>query len=150
MAIGCWKIRFLTFVFLFASHGAAIGEAAPFPGSKSFLAEPDILPVDEVFRLSAKKKNGSVQLYWQIMPGYYLYRHRLKADSDADLGELSMLPGEAKFDEYFGHVEVYYEALEVDVPILGGEGEVLNLTVEYQGCADSGICYPPQKKQISL
>ncbi len=110
-------------------------------------------------------------LYWQITPGYYLYKHRLKATSEVALGALFMSPGQAKHDEFFGDVEVYYDELEVIVPILSERAEgslseraegslseraegslsdqAMTLMVEYQGCADAGICYPPQKVLVS-
>ena len=60
-----------------------------------------------------------------------------------------MADGEPKLDEYFGQVEVYYDELEVQILETAGNGKPLSLTVEYQGCADAGICYPPQKKHLS-
>ena len=117
--------------------------------SSSLLEEPAILPVDEVFRLTAARSGDVVKLYWQILPGYYLYRHSLKATAEVGLGELSMADGKPKFDEFFGDVEVYYYELAVEVPIVMGNRKTVDLVVEYQGCADAGVCYPPQKKLVS-
>jgi len=121
----------------------------PFGSSKNLLEAPEILPVEEVFRLTSSRAEGVVKLYWQILPGYYLYRHRLKVTSEADLGNLSMMDGKPKFDEFFGDVEVYYDELEVVVPLNDESRDKVNLIVEYQGCAEAGLCYPPQKKRLS-
>jgi thiol:disulfide interchange protein DsbD len=61
------------------------------------------------------------------------------------VGKPQIPEGIHKEDEYFGEVEVYYDALMVDVPVTGAEKETF--IVEYQGCAEAGICYPPQKRQ---
>lgn len=133
--------------------GNALGET-PFNDRNTFLEPSEILPVEDAFRLTAARSGDEVTLYWQITPGYYLYRHRLKATSEVALGALFMAPGQARHDEFFGDVEVYYDELEVTVPILseraeGSPDQAMTLMVEYQGCADAGICYPPQKVQVS-
>lgn len=147
------KILGLIVCFTLFAACDALAESTDFQNtfthSRFLLEKPDILPVDEVFRLTAARSNGVVTLYWQILPGYYLYRHRLKATSDTGLGEMTMADGEPKLDEYFGQVEVYYDELEVQILETAGNGKPLSLTVEYQGCADAGICYPPQKKHLS-
>ncbi len=148
MAIGRWIIIFFTICVSGSDWNAAPG-ADEFSGSNRLLDQAEILPVDEAFSLTATKTSDAVQLYWQIMPGYYLYRHRLKATSEVSLGEFSMSPGLGKHDEYFGDVEVYYGELNVDIPINEGSGDSFWLDVEYQGCADAGICYPPVKKRLS-
>ncbi|HIL95482.1 MAG TPA: hypothetical protein EYG51_06130 [Pseudomonadales bacterium] len=148
----------------------ALGET-PFNDRNTFLEPSEILPVEDAFRLTAARSGDEVMLYWQITPGYYLYKHRLKATSEVALGALFMSPGQAKHDEFFGDVEVYYDELEVIVPILSERAEgslseraegslseraegslsdqAMTLMVEYQGCADAGICYPPQKVLVS-
>ncbi len=107
-----------------------------------------ILPVDEAFKLSAVKRDGKIDLFWQIEPGYYLYRHRLKFSSGKDNLQAQMPAGQEKTDEFYGAVEVYYEQLDVSLP--DPKGTITDLMVEYQGCADAGICYPPEKRQIEL
>ena len=111
-------------------------------------AQVEILPVEVAFRLTATEVDGNAVLYWQIQPGYYLYRNRLNVDANKAIGELAIPKGIEKTDEYFGEVEVYFDELEVIVPInarLTDENDAtLEFTVTYQGCAEAGICYPPQ------
>ena len=53
-------------------------------------------------------------LQWVIAPEYYLYRHAFKAqasDSEGSIAANLVVPdGLAKTDEFFGDVEVYYDA----------------------------------------
>lgn len=136
------------------------------PGSQSSASvdewtfeEPDFLPVDEAFVLSAEvADDGSLLASWDIADGYYLYRHRFAFSSriDADhpatpvrFAEPEIPPGKRKVDDWFGEVEVYYHSAQVRVPVAEGAGRV-EVGIEYQGCADAGLCYPPEKKWIAL
>ena len=82
---------------------------------------------------------------------YYLYRHAFKAqasDSEGNIAANLVVPdGLAKTDEFFGDVEVYYDALEATV-VLEKTTELAQIKVTYQGCADAGLCYPPETKSF--
>ena len=143
-------IRTITFLIAvaFASLCSPVTSSADQFGSHNAFDEPTILPVDEAFALTVVREEHQLTLLWQIQPGYYLYRHRLKVTGPENLAKPGIPAGIERNDEYFGDVEVYYEALQVDIPVEGG-GD-LAIIVEYQGCADRGICYPPQKRSYSL
>ncbi len=66
-----------------------------------------------------------------------------------ELGEAEIPPGKRKVDEYFGEVEVYYHAAEARVPVISGSGRV-EVGITYQGCADAGLCYPPETEWVTL
>lgn len=110
--------------------------------------QPEILPVDEAFRFGFVPEDDGVKVFWQVMPGYYLYRDKFRfsaADSETAL-ELSLPEGEVHDDETFGVVQVFEGLVEVDIPLTGQQ----TLDVRYQGCAEKGFCYPPQKRQIEF
>lgn len=126
------------------------------PGSNtlnSSLGEtPDFLPVDEAFQANAwittnpqNDRQQTISLNWQIAPGYYLYRHRfaVKTTSDNSPVTTEIPPGKAKHDEYFGDVEVFYDQVSLELP-LEATRDNRALQINYQGCADAGLCYPPQ------
>ena len=114
--------------------------------------EPEFLPVDEAFRLSAVlQPNGTVLAQWRMADGYYLYRHQFGAKlnsqgGDVQLGELQIPEGITKVDEFFGEVEVYYGSVDIGVPLIGSLPDGASLTIAFQGCADAGLCYPPERK----
>lgn len=148
MYIKSVQLIFVLFSVILLS--GASGSGVPDFGKRQSLAgESEFLPVDEAFQLTATRENNAIELRWRVSSGYYLYRHRLSFDSpDADLGEPDMAAGIPKHDEYFGDVEVYYDELVVTLPLnAAGEGPV-EVVVGYQGCADAGLCYPPQKTTI--
>lgn len=123
------------------------------------LEEPEFLPVDEAFVMSAETAaDGSLLVRWEIADGYYLYRHRFNfttridaehPDSPVTLGEAEIPAGKKKVDDYFGEVQVYYHEARARVPVTHGAGPV-EVGIGYQGCADAGLCYPPETKWVPL
>src|SRR6516225_1920308 len=116
----------------------------------------DFLPPDQAFRFAALAEGtDQVRLNWEIADGYYLYRARIKVkttSTGAQLGAPQFPPGQVKTDEYFGKQEVYHHELVVVVPVARASAGELDLPLEvtYQGCADAGLCYPPQTKTVSV
>jgi len=131
---------------------ADLGTSAPNPLEE----EPEFLSADQAFVLTTELSNGALQARWQMPDGYYLYRHRFEfavpAGSSFALGEAEIPQGKVKNDEYFGDVQVYYHEVSARVPVTRVEGSAaaLDATITYQGCADRGLCYPPQTKHVSL
>jgi thiol:disulfide interchange protein len=119
------------------------------------LDEDDLLPVDQAFVLRAQATAADrIELRWTIAPGYYLYRHRSKAqilDNGVAAGALRLPKGEAHNDEFFGPTETYRGQVLATLPeIVGAGGRTLRLKVQYQGCADAGVCYPPQTRTLQV
>ncbi|WP_409521630.1 protein-disulfide reductase DsbD domain-containing protein, partial [Pseudomonas sp.] len=114
----------------------------------------DFLPVREAFRLDLIGSDaGTIKLRFTNAPGYYLYRHRFAFRSepaDIALGQPQLPPGEHKTDEFFGDVEVYHEGLDVDLPVDNPDKRPFTLLVTYQGCADKGLCYPPETQRFTI
>lgn len=134
-------------ILLVLSVNVSASEFQLAPQSTGF-GVTEILPVDEAFVLQVVRREGNLEVLWQIQPHHYLYRHRLSVRGSERLGEPQIPEGLARTDEFFGDVEVYYEGLEVHVPLQGRKRETI--VVEYQGCADAGVCYPPQKREFTL
>ncbi|MCC4632221.1 protein-disulfide reductase DsbD family protein [Xanthomonas dyei] len=118
------------------------------------VSEADLLPVDQAFVLSAQAEGrDSIGLTWKIAPGYYLYRHRIsvKSGQGFSAGDLALPEGESKHDEFFGQVQTYRKQLQAT---LAGKADpalqTAVLQVQYQGCADAGVCYPPQRREIRV
>ena len=130
--------------------------AAPADGFPGFRAPPAVLPVDDAFRFgsySGRHSSGDpsshdgeagVILFWQVAPGYYLYRDKFEFVAGGARLQAELPRGELRQDETFGEVEVLSGLIEVMLPAPGDR-----LEVHYQGCAARGYCYPPQKKLVS-
>ncbi len=117
-------------------------------------AQSEFLPVREAYRLDgALLGDSNLRLYWQITDGYYLYQHAFKvrpqhAASKEPLA-ITLPPAVAKTDEFFGDVAVYYGEADLIVA-LPESTNTLTVAVTYQGCADAGLCYPPETEYLSV
>ena len=116
-------------------------------GTNPFDTKPEFLPVDKAFAFTSERlESGETQFFWQITDGYYLYQKRLKFDGLPVAQHPALPEGEAHSDEFFGEQPVYRQGLELKIPA-GANGTV---KVSYQGCADAGLCYPPQTQVVDL
>lgn len=144
----------LLLVALPAGAGLFDSRPAPAPLGAPLNNSADFLPVREAFQLSLVDSSAeSITLRFVAAEGYYLYKHRFQFTSepaDVGLGAAQLPAGEAKFDEYFGDVEVYYGVLDIELPLENPDNRPFNLNVSYQGCADKGLCYPPETEQLKI
>ncbi|MEQ9546641.1 MAG: protein-disulfide reductase DsbD [Marinobacter sp.] len=113
----------------------------------------DFLPVDEALPFNYITENNGVVLTWDVTPGHYLYKTRISIQPMTDgvtLGEPQFSrQGTTTEDEYFGEVTVFYEPVEAQVPVSLPDGiQEAELQVTYQGCAEAGLCYPPQTRDV--
>lgn len=142
--------RLLALALLFAAtlaHGESLLKPKP--------AADALLPVDEAFSLDgATRKNGELALGFTIAPGYYLYNHMFKVTADgaakAEPFALKLPAGETKKDAEFGEVTVQRGVLSVAILPLPNTPKPRTLRVRYQGCADVGVCYPPQTRLVAV
>ncbi len=124
--------------------------------------EPDLLEPERAFQLSARYKDPkTVDLQFKIADGYYMYRSKFKFAIEpanvAKLNKASLSKGIIKEDPTFGRVETYRDSVRILLPITQfnqrvalANGQPLRLKVASQGCADVGVCYPPQNQTLTL
>lgn len=122
------------------------------------------LPVGQAYQLSASIVDASqfnlkspqsgklLSLHWDIAQDYYLYQHKLKVMLGNESLPLELPAGIVKYDDYFEKdLQVYYNSLDLLIPLPFYDGNnPLKLTIHSQGCADAGLCYPPQQQQVSI
>lgn len=111
-----------------------------------FSNQQDFLPVEEAFQLQrVESADGTARLQWTITPGHYLYRHSISAsDADGHAIELPVPDGIENEDEFFGVTQIYRSSLQVPL----SPEQPLPQAVTWQGCADAGLCYPPQTTEF--
>lgn len=108
----------------------------------------DFLPVHEAFQATVWHDDETLYIGMENADGYYLYRHRFEIESLDDnvaLGEPRFPPAQAHSDEFFGDVYVYYDRVVLEIPFDNSTPESLAFTLTFQGCADAGLCYPPER-----
>jgi len=115
----------------------------------------DLLKADEAFRLEPAQRDGDrLTVGWIIAPGYYLYRKRLAflvvAPSGSTLAPPVLPKGEVVHDANEGDAEVYRSVLQATLHWPAGSAAPQRLRISYQGCAEIGVCYPPQTRLIDV
>lgn len=112
----------------------------------------DFLPVNQAFQASTWHDEDTLYVGFENAEGYYLYRHRFAVESleeGVTLGEPRLPPGEFKTDEFLGEVYVFYDRVVMAVPFSGAPEGRLDVAVTFQGCADAGLCYPPERLTLN-
>jgi thiol:disulfide interchange protein DsbD len=138
-------MRFLaTLLMLLATTANAEGVAS---------LAPKLLPPEQAFRLSARALDANtIEARFDVADGYYLYRDKLHfTTSPVAAGQAVLPPGKPKHDAFFGDVETYRGEVVVRVPLVRtAAGQTVTLNASSQGCADAGVCYPPNPQQLTL
>ncbi|MCS4534693.1 protein-disulfide reductase DsbD [Neisseria montereyensis] len=112
-----------------------------------------LLPVEKAFIPQVNVADEGINVQFAIADGYYLYQSKIMVETDPDglFGNGQFSPGEEKEDEFFGKQMVYHHAAQVNWPYRHPE-TVSNyrLVVQYQGCAEVGVCYPPTETTFNI
>lgn len=116
------------------------------------VGEGDLLPPDQAFPLNVTLISPErVELDFQTRSGYYLYRDRFSfAVNGTTMKPATMPPGEVKNDPTFGMVTVYHRPVQIQLALPRPIATSVVLSVTSQGCADLGVCYPPQTRSYRV
>ncbi len=130
------------------------GFAAPTVAAQDFLAP------EKAFAMTVRQVSPEVLLItFDIARGYYMYRERFELESPdiaLDIAEISLPPGEVKFDPTFEkNMALFFGRVEFALPLptqwpSPDPAALLTIKIISQGCADAGICYPPMASAIVL
>lgn len=154
----------LTLRMLIAVVGLALSVAAPAlslgGGDSPFGGGDDRLPnVDEAIQVvpDADWDRQQLLVSFSMLDRVYLYRHRLDftlRDANGnlldDFDDLELPPGEAKTDEIYGDVNVFFGQLDVRLPLDSVPLADTELEVRYQGCIEDKLCYPPEVRTFAF
>lgn len=145
-------LSIVSLILLFSSASSyALTSSTQLGFGKGLFSDPEFLPVDQAFRFSSTLSDDQLILSWDIEDGYYLYKERFKFsinNTNASLGTASYsTQGELKDDPNFGQVTVFHNNVVITLPVKTSQPGELPVQVTYQGCADAGLCYPPQTKE---
>ncbi|MEC7119872.1 MAG: protein-disulfide reductase DsbD [Pseudomonadota bacterium] len=120
-------------------------------------ADEEFLPVEQAFQLEVTAIDGEAasQLTWHIADGYSLYKSRIKVLESFPASTIKTLQFQGtpvwKQDPNFGKVEVFHQQVSSTLALTGAPQPTVdnvNVILEYQGCADTGLCFPPVQTEI--
>ena len=131
------QIRILLALLAFAVGGLAAAQ------------DEDILHPEEAFAYAVVDTGSELEIDWALAKGYYLYKNKLSfgsGSSNVVFGSYELPEGRHHEDEFFGVQQVYRERFYVTIPysVVGERPANMDLVIKSQGCADLGICFPPQ------
>lgn len=155
--------RFLVFLFcLFTLTLTARAEVPDFSAVAASEAE-EFLPVEQAFQFSQTEAGPNrLLLSWKVAPAYALYRDRIavtvQGAPGAEVVEVAPLSFSStavfKNDPSFGRVAVFHDEARAELRLVNVPaamtGQNLTLNLRYQGCADAGLCYPPQNVALKM
>jgi thiol:disulfide interchange protein DsbD len=120
-------------------------------------SEPEFLPVEKAFKVSVRARDAHT-LVAEFVPaaGYYLYRDKLDVTTSPGSGvavkAVELPRGEMKSDPNFGDTEVFHRPVQAVVALERQRSDRQRVSVEarFQGCAEAGLCYPPERKRFDV
>ena len=103
---------------------------------------PKIVPVEQAYKPQVKLEENKLQVTISMADKVYIYKKHLHLKINGKEVELSLPKPKILHGE-----EVYEGNLSFTVPL---KDKKIEVELEYQGCNEIGICYPPQKKIYSF
>jgi thiol:disulfide interchange protein DsbD len=116
-----------------------------------FSNEQEFLPVEQAFQFDFDQQDDQLVIRFTIADDYYLYQNQFKTVvKNAEIGAPAYPPAKIKEDEFFEEPQpVFYHQVEFSYPILWSKQDGV-VKLQFQGCADAGLCYPPTTHVIYL
>lgn len=113
------------------------------------------LQVDQAFSMSIQPQSKQTFLAtWNIAPGYHLYRDRFAfnvlSPHSVRVASVALPQGIPKQDDILGKYVIYVGKVTIPVTLENPDANQVTLSIDYQGCADTGFCYPPVTKRLVL
>ncbi len=111
-----------------------------------------LLPPEQAFVPQVNVTDEGISVQFSVADGYYLYQQKISADTDNGvvLSAPTFSTGEEINDEFFGKQIVYHRAAQVVWPYQKPVKSAYKLTLNYQGCAEVGVCYPPSTQEFEI
>ncbi|VVE53658.1 protein-disulfide reductase DsbD [Pandoraea anhela] len=142
-------VRRIVFIFVILLGAFGALRVTPALAALPWQSGTQVLEASQVLRLEPPRhEDGGITIGSKIAKDHYVYRHSLRVEDDAgNPVAVTLSDGTRHSDEFFGESEIYYDVdLLLKLPALKSKYAVLH----WQGCAQAGICYPPQTIRITL
>lgn len=115
------------------------------------------LPVSQAFSVNAKQEKAQIVVSISVTPKHYFYKDKLKLLVPDEL-KSALQVGEWQFDRpatfvddpEFGRVAVFRSDVVARLPIQASKDIKEQMTLTWQGCAEAGLCYPPERVRVAI
>ena len=118
--------------------------------SFEFLEKKNTIPeAKKVFIVSSYVDKNSINISWEIKDGFYLYLNSVQIKKNTKIIPYTVIYSDQSTysDEFFGTTEILRQEFQIAI----NNSDLLdlsNILIKYQGCSDSGFCYPMQTKKL--
>ena len=118
--------------------------------SFEFLEKKNTIPeAKKVFIVSSYVDKNSINVSWEIKDGFYLYLNSVQIKKNTKIIPYTVIYSDQSTysDEFFGTTEILRQEFQIAI----NNSDLLdlsNILIKYQGCSDSGFCYPMQTKKL--
>lgn len=117
-----------------------------------------LLPSEQAFVPKVVVDKQGIDVQFTIADGYYMYQSKITANTkpnnllDLDKGKVQFSQAEEKEDEFFGKQQVYHHQAQVKWAYKNAKAAAkpYTLILNYQGCAQAGVCYPPVTTELKI
>ena len=120
----------------------------------SFYDEKEtFLPVEEAFQfeLLPDESKSIIKIELNNALGYYTYKDKFKVSFRPSTKiEVTYPQGDIKEDEFFGKQEVYFGKQIITILLKGQIPTDQKIRIDFQGCSEKGLCYPPSTHIINM
>lgn len=119
----------------------------------AFATGEEFLKVDEAYQLSVRINDSQLLAEWIVADHYFLYGEQFSFTINGENISAQLPKGKISYDEIFEKdVEKHYVYVQavIDSSNLSTAQTSGELAITYQGCADAGLCYPPETKYFSI
>ncbi|MFT5421398.1 MAG: thiol:disulfide interchange protein [Candidatus Endobugula sp.] len=148
----------LLFCMSFSSVSPALDDSSLLSSSNPFAAQPfpskedAFLSVDEAYQLSIRQTDTHIMAEWVIADTYFLYGEQFAFSVDGKVVDALLPAGKVSYDEIFEkQVEKHYLYVQAIIEKASlTAANTIHLSVRSQGCADAGLCYPPEIKAFTI
>ena len=138
----------LVFILFFFSLSSSANDGFSFYDEKEAF-----LPVEEAFQfeLLPDENKSIIKLELNNAPGYYTYKDKFKVSFEPSTKiEITYPQGDIKEDEFFGKQEVYFGKQIITILLKGQIPTDQKIRIDFQGCSEKGLCYPPSTHIINM
>ena len=138
----------LVFILFFFSLSSSANDDFSFYDEKEAF-----LPVEEAFQfeLLPDENKSIIKIELNNAPGYYTYKDKFKVSFEPSTKiEITYPQGDIKEDEFFGKQEVYFGKQIITILLKGQIPTDQKIRIDFQGCSEKGLCYPPSTHIINM
>ncbi|WP_296405543.1 protein-disulfide reductase DsbD N-terminal domain-containing protein, partial [Psychrobacter sp.] len=139
-----------------SGQAKAAGLADLFNDAEVQGGEQKFLKVEQAFNVQPSQSGNKINIALKITPKYYLYKDKLilKLPDGVTASAIKFSqPSQTIDDPSFGKVNVFKQLqLTATTTLTNTTANAINqdITISWQGCAEAGLCYPPQKETLSI